>query len=193
GEGVGGGAEGGLGVGRGDVAEQLDQTVTLVIDDVQELAGSESLADLDLLVRHGPPNLRLVLAGRHLAGLGVAKLRVDGELAEIGADEIACTPAEAQAYFEMPGVALPSAPVGELLGRTKGGIPGLRLAALRSEAMPDPAAPWRISGDEPLVADYLRDEIMAALPADRRHFLLRTCIADQVCGDLADTLTGGHD
>ena len=122
-----------FGLRLADAAERLDQPVTLVIDDVQELAGSEPLADLDLLVRHGPPNLRLVLAGRHLAGLGVAKLRVDGDLAEIGADELACTPAEAQAYFEMLGVELPPAQLDELLDRTQGWITGLRLAALRGE------------------------------------------------------------
>jgi len=176
-----------------DVAGQLDQPVTLIIDDVQELAGSEPMADLDLLVRHGPPNLRLVLAGRHLAGLGVAKLRVDGELAEIGADELACTQAEAQAYFEMLGIEVPPAQLDELLDRTQGWITGLRLAAMRGQAPQEPAAPWRISGDEPLVADYLRDEIMATLPADRRYFLLRTCVTDQICGDLADTLSGGQD
>jgi LuxR family maltose regulon positive regulatory protein len=181
-----------FGLRLADAAERLDQPVTLVIDDVQELAGSEPLADLDLLVRHGPPNLRLVLAGRHLAGLGVAKLRVDGDLAEIGTDELACTPAETQAYFEMLGVELPPAQLDELLDRTRGWITGLRLAALRGETEHEPAAPWRISGDEPLVADYLRDEIMATLPADRRHFLLRTCVTDQICGDLADTLTGGQ-
>ena len=137
--------------------------------------------------------MRLVLAGRHLAGLGVAKLRVDGDLAEIGADELACTPAEAQAYFEMLGVELPPAQLDELLDRTQGWITGLRLASLRGETEHEPAAPWRISGDEPLVADYLRDEIMATLPADRRDFLLRTCVCDQICGDLADTLTGGQD
>jgi LuxR family transcriptional regulator, maltose regulon positive regulatory protein len=186
-------ADAGFGLRLADVAEQFDPPVTLVIDDVQELAGSEPLADLDLLVRHGPPNLRLVLAGRHPAGLGVAKLRVDGELAEIGADELACTPAETQAYFEMLGIDLPPAQLDELLGRTRGWITGLRLAALRGEGAAEPAAPWRLSGDEPLVADYLRDEIMTTLPADRRHFLLRTCVVDQVGADLADALTGGHD
>jgi LuxR family maltose regulon positive regulatory protein len=185
-------AERGFGLRLAEVTEQLDQPVTLVIDDVQELAGSEPLADLDLLVRHGPPNLRLVLAGRHLAGLGVARLRVDGELAEIGADELACTPAETRAYFEMLGVELPAAQLDELLSRTQGWITGLRLAALRSEPAHEQKPPWRISGDEPMVADYLRDEIITALPADRLRFLRRTCVTDQICGDLADTLTGGQ-
>src|SRR5260370_12485071 len=39
----------------------LRRPLTLVLADVQELAESEAIADLALLVRHGPPNLRLLL------------------------------------------------------------------------------------------------------------------------------------
>ena len=176
-----------------EVARRLPGPVTVVIDDMQELAESPGLADLELLVRHGPANLRLLLIGRHLRGLCVARLRVGGELAEIGADDLACTPDEARAYFELLGIELPSAQLDEVLGRTEGWITGLRLAAMRCGPDHEPAAPWRISGDEPHVADYLRDEVLATLPAAHREFLLRTCVADRICGDLADTLTAGPD
>ncbi len=43
------------------------------------------------------------------------------------------------------------------------------------------------------MADYLWDEVLASLPADRRMFLLRTSVADVICGDLADALGGGCD
>ena len=174
-----------------EVTRHLGKPVTVVIDDVQELAGSPALADLDLLVRHGPASLRLLLAGRHLGGLCVARLRVGGELAEIGTDDLACTLDEARAYFEMLGSDLTSAQLDEVIERTEGWITGLRLAAMHSGPGREPAMPWRISGDDPHVADYLRDEVLAALPAARRHFLLRTCVADRICGDLADTLTAG--
>jgi LuxR family maltose regulon positive regulatory protein len=174
-----------------EVARRLPSPVTVVIDDMQELAESPAIADLELLVRHGPANLRLLLAGRHLGALSVARLRVGGDLAEIGADDLACTPDEAKAYFEMLGIDLPSAQLDEVLGRTEGWITGLRLAAMRGGPDQEPAAPWRISGDEPHVADYLRDEVLATLPAVHRDFLLRTCVADRICGDLADMLTAG--
>jgi LuxR family maltose regulon positive regulatory protein len=187
-------------------ARVLPAPVTVVIDDIQALADSPALADLEFLVRRGPASLRLLLAGRHLGGLGVARLRVGGELAEIGAGELACTPQEAEAYFAMHGVDLSPAELAELLRRTQGWITGLRLACMRcwpGETTPlDPprggqgqahGAPWRISGDEPHVADYLRDEVLATLPAGYRDFLLRTCVVDRVCGDLADALTASTD
>ncbi len=173
-----------------EAAQRLRKPLTLVIDDVQELADSRALPSLDLLVRHGPPRLRLLLAGRHLAGLGVARLRVSGELTEIGSSDLACTPDEARAYFAMIGIDMPPERLDDVLSRTQGWITGLRLAALRPGQGRALGAPWRISGDEPHVADYLRDEVLATLPPDHRQFLLRTCVADRICGDLADELTG---
>src|SRR5215472_9343159 len=85
------------------LALRLGTPVTLVVDDVNQLAGADVLAGLDQLIRHAPPTLRLVLVGRHPAGLQVARLRVGGELAEIGAADLACTPEEAREYFRMLG------------------------------------------------------------------------------------------
>ncbi len=174
-----------------ELAEGFAAPVTLVVDDICDLAGASVLTGVDQLIRHAPPTLRLVLVGRHPAGLAVAKLRVGGELAEIGAADLACTPEEADAYFAMVGLDLPPAQRDELLARTEGWMTGLRLAALRAGPGRPAASISRITGDEPAVADYLWDEVLASLPADSRLFLLRTSVADVICGDLADALTGG--
>ena len=70
---------------------RLPEPVVLVIDDAHELAGSAALAGLDELIQHAPAGLRLVLAGRCPPGLALARLRVAGELADIGAADLACT------------------------------------------------------------------------------------------------------
>lgn len=172
-------------------AERLNDPVTLVVDDISELAGASVLTGVDQLIRHAPPALRLILSGRHPAGLAVAKLRVSGELAEIGASDLACTPEEAEAYFRLAGLDLSDAQRDELLARTQGWITGLRLAAMRAGPGKPATSVTRITGDEPTVADYLWDEVLASLPPDSRLFLLRTSVADAICGDLADALTGG--
>jgi LuxR family maltose regulon positive regulatory protein len=173
------------------LAHRLTRPMTLVVDDISDLAGASVLAGVDQLIRHAPQTLRLVLSGRHPAGLQVARLRVGGELAEIGAADLACTPDEADAYFRMVGLELPTAQRDELLTRTQGWITGLRLAAIRAAPGKPATSISRITGDEPAVADYLWDEVLASLPPDSRLFLLRTSVADAICGDLADALTGG--
>ena len=173
------------------LVQRLTEPVTLVVDDISDLAGAGVLAGMDQLIRHAPPTLRLVLSGRHPAGLQVARLRVGGELAEIGAADLACTPDEADAYFRMVGLELQAAQRDELLARTQGWITGLRLAAMRAGPGKPATSISRITGDEPAVADYLWDEALASLPPDSRLFLLRTSVTDAICGDLADALTGG--
>src|SRR5215470_7680410 len=173
------------------LAHRLTRPLTLVVDDISDLSGASVLAGMDQLIRHAPPTLRLVLSGRHPAGLQVARLRVSGELAEVGTAHLACTPDEADAYFHMVGLDLPTAQRDELLARTQGWITGLRLAAMRAGPGKPATSVTRITGDEPTVADYLWDEVLASLPPDSRLFLLRTSVADAICGDLADALTGG--
>ena len=174
-----------------ELAERLTTPVTLVVDDICDLAGASVLAGVDKLIKHAPPALRLILSGRHPAGLAVAKLRVGGDLAEIRGEDLACTAEEADAYLALVGLDLPDAQRDELLARTKGWMTGIRLAALRAGPGKPAASISRISGDEPAVADYLWDEVLASLPPDSRLFLLRTSVADVICGDLADALTGG--
>ena len=172
---------------------RLERPVTLVVDDVNQLAGAEVLAGFDQLIRHAPPTLRLVLVGRHPAGLQVARLRVGGELAEIGAADLACTPQETREYFRMLGHVLPDAERDELMKRTQGWMAGLRLAAMRVSPGKPAASAARITGAEPAVADYLWDEVLASLPMDRRLFMMRTSVADVICGDLAEALGGGDE
>ncbi len=166
-----------------ELSHGLDQPVTLIIDNVAELAGSGVLAGLDLLVKHGAPGLKLLLAGRHLAGLGLARLQVGGEVTEIGAADLACTPEEASDYFAMLGFDLPAEQLGDVLMRTDGWITGLRLMAMRAPGN------GNIRGDDPLVADYLRDEVLDGIPAGEREFMRTTCVADLVCADLGEVLS----
>ncbi|MGA3153522.1 MAG: LuxR C-terminal-related transcriptional regulator [Streptosporangiaceae bacterium] len=181
-------------LGLAAAAQQLTEPAFLVLDDVHELADSPALAGLDLLIRHAPPNLRLVLSGRCQPGLQLARLRVAGELAEIGAAEMACTAAEADAFFALHGVPVDGAERDELLRRTEGWMAGLRLAVLRVRG-----GGWErgsvtdIGGDEPILTDYMWDEVLGRQAPDTRLFLLRTSIADRMSGDLADALTGGAD
>src|SRR5262245_34048308 len=76
----------------------LDEALWLVVDDVHEL-GPEALAQLELLIMRAPPGLRFVLAARHDVRLGLHRLRLEGELAEIRQPDLRFTVAEAAELF----------------------------------------------------------------------------------------------
>jgi LuxR family maltose regulon positive regulatory protein len=197
-----------------------DSQAALVVDDVHELAGSGVLADLDELVHHAPPGLRLVLAGRHVPGLTLAKLRLSGQLGEVGPADLACTGQEAETFLASVG----AVPAPELrtaiMKQSEGWMAGLRLLSmsLRPSATggsdpdlgPEREVAPGLARDEArgperdvarsvdselgaapeFIGDYICDEILAPLGPETREFLLRTCLTDVVPPDLAQVLTG---
>jgi LuxR family transcriptional regulator, maltose regulon positive regulatory protein len=170
----------------------LQDRVWLVIDDVHELRSDEALRQLELLLLRAPPQLRFVLATRHDLRLGLHRLRLEGELTEIRADDLRFTRDEAGALFEAAGIPLADPALGLLYQRTEGWVAGLRLAALSLAGHPDPdrfAAEF--SGSERTVAEYLLAEVLDRQSDPVRRLLLRTSVLDRVNGDLANLLTGG--
>ena len=121
----------------GDLAALEDQ-VWLVVDDVHELGSSEVLRQIELLVMRAPPQLRFVLATRHDVRLGLHRLRLEGELGEIGAADLRFSLAEAGELLAAAGVELPEPALVMLHKKTEGWAAGLRLAALSFAGHPDP-------------------------------------------------------
>jgi LuxR family transcriptional regulator, maltose regulon positive regulatory protein len=168
----------------------LDEPVWLVIDDVHEL-GPDALRQLELLIMRAPPQLRFVLATRHDVRLGLHRLRLEGELAEIREPDLRFTLAEAEELFAAAGVQVTEAALGMLHERTEGWAAGLRLAALSLAGHPDPESFAAVfSGTERTVAEYLLAEVLDRQSEPVRLLLLRTSMLDRVNGELADLLTG---
>ena len=151
--------------------------------------GPEALRQLELLMMRAPPELRFVLAARHDVRLGLHRLRLEGELAEIREPDLRFTVAEAGELLAAAGVQLPE--VALLVERTEGWAAGLRLAALSLAAHPDPGRlAAEFSGTERTVAEYLLAEVLDRQGEPVRRLLLRTSILERVNGELAALLTG---
>jgi LuxR family transcriptional regulator, maltose regulon positive regulatory protein len=83
----------------------LEERIWLAVDDLHELSSAE-LRQLELPVTRTPPELRFVLSARHDVRLGLHRLRLEGELNEVRAANLAFSPAHARALFEATGVEL---------------------------------------------------------------------------------------
>ncbi len=170
-----------------DTMRGLVAPVALILDDVHVLADSCVLAGLGFLIHHAPPTMRIILCGRRVPGLHLARMRVAGDLAEVGAADLACTPDEADAYFAKLGLTAETADRDDLLRKTEGWMAGLRLAALRA-SRDGTVNVSGISGDA-LLEDYMRDEVLDRQPAQVQLFLRRTSVAERLTGEYADWLT----
>ena len=85
----------------------LRDQLWLVMDDLHELDSDQARRQLELLVMRAPAKLRFVMATPEHARLGLHRLRLEGELTEIRADDLRFTVAEAQALFQAAGLELP--------------------------------------------------------------------------------------
>jgi len=167
----------------------LQDRIYLLIDDLHELGPAEAQRQLELLMMRAPAELRFVLATRHDVRLGLHRLRLEGELAEIRDPDLRFTVPEAGELFDAAGVKLPDPR--PLVERTEGWAAGLRLAALSLAGHPDPRQfAAEFSGTERTVAEYLLAEVLDRQPEPVRRLLLRTSVLERVNGELADLLTG---
>src|ERR1700745_3110147 len=139
----------------------LGERVWLVIDDLHELGCEQTVAQVESLVQRAPARLRFVLAARHDFGLGLHRLRLEGELTEIRGADLRFSPAEAGALFAAAGIELPGPVLALLAERTEGWAAGLRLAALSLARHPDPGRfAAEFCGSDRMVADYLLAEVL---------------------------------
>jgi len=92
---------------------RLERPVVLIFDNAESLTEPPAREMIAALLRPGLPDLRLVLASRRPLPLQVGRLRLAGEVTEIGADDLAFTVEEADA---------------ELVARTDGLAAVIRLA-----------------------------------------------------------------
>ncbi|MDG4805545.1 LuxR C-terminal-related transcriptional regulator [Micromonospora sp. WMMD1120] len=171
-----------------------DRPVLLILDDLHRVADPAPLAGLEFLLRHADQRLRLVVGARAGVHLPLHRLRLAGELTEIGRDELAFTDDEVADLLTAHAAALPATAVRRLRGRTGGWPAALRIAALGVRGQPDPER-WvgQFGGDQPEVAGYLREEVLVAVDPSALDLLRRTAVVDSVCAALAEALTGRVD
>ena len=100
-----------------EMARRLTTPLVVVLDNAHALDDRAVVAGLDVLISHAPPNLCLLLAGRQAPGIRLERLRAAGELATVGAADLACTSDEADAYLAMAGAEFLRADRDELSAR----------------------------------------------------------------------------
>jgi len=173
---------------------QAGQTAVLIVDDADAGDGAVAVQALRAAERDLPAPVTLVLAGRGVGPYSLGRLRSAWPVLELGAQDLAMTHNEAAVLLDAAGVAVGGNAVSTLMARTEGWPSGLRLATVALSAQGDvDAAIADFGGDDRVVADYLREEILAELPAERLAFLTAAAILDSLSGPVCDAVLERHD
>lgn len=176
-----------------ELADQ-DRPLLLVLDGASSAGGERWATDLEFVLRHATPMLRLVLIGRWDPPLPLHRYRLAGRLIEIRSENLAFTTEEAAALLTLHGVDLSPAGLASLLEHTEGWAAGLRLFAM---ALQDHRDADRlvdtITGNEATIAEYFVDEVLRVQPPHVRAFLLEASVLDTFTPELAEAVTGRTD
>jgi DNA-binding SARP family transcriptional activator len=166
----------------------------IVIDDFHALEGTGAEAAFARFVDFAPAWLSPVIATRVAPGLNLTRLRIAGDLLELGPDDLRFRSWEVEQLFrDVYHDPVPPADLAALARRTEGWAAGLQLfhlatrdrsATERRRLLGGPGSSGRI------LREYLAQNVMVDLPPDLRSFLLDTCVLGRLSGPLCDRLRG---
>src|SRR5215467_2024652 len=164
--------------------------VAIVLDDLDTIEGEESLASIEHALTRLPANARILVATRSDPSFALANLRAQHMVAEIRTEELAFTEVEAQELLvHTERIALSKESVRLLVNRTEGWPAALYLAALWLRDRPRPDEDARTFGaSNRQVADYLTEEILAALDRETKGFLAQTAQLGRFTPELCDAV-----
>ncbi len=169
----------------------MHQPVKLVLDHAEAVTNKQCLSTITEFAVRLPAGWQLALASRTSVPLPAARLRAQGGIVEVGAEDLAMDRQEASSLLAGAGVEPGGANVQKLLQRTEGWPTGLYLAALAIRAGTEQSkAGSTFTGDDRFMGDYLRSELLDRVSGAEASFLIRTSVLDRMCGPLCDVIVG---
>lgn len=173
------------------LGEMADEPNLLVLlDDVHVLQSRDALGTLERLLDRLAGGTTVVLSGRRLPQLPLARLRAEGRLLEIGVDELALSKRETETLLRRAGAPLPQPEATALAERLEGWPAALFLAAL---SIRNGTPPEMVDGNDGYLADYLETEHLSVLRGAQRRFARSTAVLDELTPEACDRLLGRRD
>ena len=169
----------------------IRQPVAVVLDHLELVTSPKCTTSIAEFALRVPEDWRLALASRDTVPIPVSPLRVDRRIVEIGTDNLAMSTDEAAALLHGAGATCPPPRQKSLSGARRGGLPASIWPRSRSSPVRRPSG-FSFRGDDRLVDDYLRSELLSRLSPSQGRFLVSTAILDQMSGPLCDAVLGGN-
>src|SRR4051794_10412323 len=177
----------------GAALASVDHPTVLGLDDVHAIENPQCIDAIVALASHIAAGSQLALSARDGSALPLGFLRTRGLGLELGPDDLRMDEHEARQLLSATGLDVTEEDAAELVRRTEGWPAGLYLAALSARTTGvGPQKIGALTGNDPFVADFLRSEFFAHLPAHELQFLTRTSMVEQMSGPLCDAVLASH-
>jgi len=164
--------------------------VLLVIDDLHTIEGTDAEVCLDRLLQCAPSSLVVVAATRTAPRFNVPRLRVSGDVLELGPDDLRFRSWEVERlYRDVYRQDIGPEELAELARRTDGWAAGIQLfhLATRGRTMEERKRVLQgLALSSGLVRGYLTTNVLEQLPAQLRDFMVATAVLGRLNGALCD-------
>ncbi len=173
------------------VISSITTPFVLVVDAVDSLRNQESLDVLFALCRLMPDQATIALAGRSEAQIPLGRFRAEGRVLEINREDLAMSTGEAAELLGAAGADISASTTRRVWNRTEGWPVALYLATqssgdhgLNRDGLDG------FSGDDRVVADYVRSELLSRLTRPEVSFMMRTSVLERMSGPMCDSVLG---
>lgn len=167
----------------------LAAPVDVVLDDFH-LVGRDVHDQFRFLLARGPGGLGFTIGTRVEPEIGLDRLRLAGQLAEVREADLRFDETAARALLHHLHADVSGEGFRAVMERTEGWAAGLHLTALALRAHEDPQAfVAGFAGSVQPIAAYLWSEVYGAQSPQVQRFLLDTCVVDELTPGLAAALS----
>jgi LuxR family maltose regulon positive regulatory protein len=167
--------------------------IGLVLDDYHYIQSPDIHASIQALLEHFPPNLQIVISSHVKPPLALGRLRANGVVTELEADDLRFTLEEGIDFLVWHTLERPLAygDMQALIKRTEGWVAGLMLATQALTKRDDRGeSTATFTGAHAYLREYFMESVLSQQPPATQAFLLKTSILKHLTGDLCDTVTG---
>ena len=171
-------------------AAKLPAGLAIIVDDFHYAALAVSKDMTDLVERWPAETAQLVLASRFDPPLRLHRLRMAGELCELGDRDLYFSLAESRDLLANFGVEVAAADLALLYEGSEGWAAALQMAALSLRGTGDPARVARaldVRSHE--IAEYFISEVLERQPPEVAQFMLDTSVLGELTTDACTAIT----
>jgi LuxR family maltose regulon positive regulatory protein len=179
-----------------EILSALSAPFVFFIDEFELVHDRDVIQLMRQIVERLPRRSKVVLASRTLPDLGLGRLRVHGQLVEIGTEELRFSFGDALDFFKRHELdSIPAEDLVRLHRKTEGWVAALWLSTTMLARGRESAGDFidRFSGSNEAVADYLAEDVLSLQPPHVREFLLRTSVLRHLNPSICRALTKRDD
>lgn len=166
----------------------------MVLDDLHLIQEKAVLSAIDTLLENLPPDMHIIATSRFLPPLSLARMRLQGRLAEFGLDDLRFNDTETKMLLnDRLRLNLSAVDLNLLQTHTEGWVAGLRLLALALDRLDSDVGRASFLHHLPQsgrhIFEFLAEEVYKHQPSEMRRFLLETAVLDELTPELCTDVT----